>query len=143
MARVHAHVVRAVAPLSGLRLGYAVALAAMVAAVVTLVAVLPATAPPPLPRTVAEALGDDPVRDRLVQRRSAEAIAVRTADCLRGAGFPVVPVIESDPPIPDADLPPVAWAERWGFGVSTAVDAPVPSPQPDPNLAAADQAGPG
>jgi hypothetical protein len=143
VARVHADVVRVGAPLSGLRLGYAVAAAAIVALVVTLVAVLPATAPPRLPRTVAQALGDDPARDRLVQRRSAEAIAVRTADCLRRAGIPAVPVLESDPPVPDADLPPIAWAERWGFGVSTAVDAPVASPQPDPNLVAADQAGPG
>jgi hypothetical protein len=37
--------------------------------------------------------------------------------------------------VPDEALDPVAWAARWGFGISTAVDAPPSAPLQDPNAA--------
>jgi hypothetical protein len=39
--------------------------------------------------------------------------------------------------VPDAELEPVAWAERWGFGVSTTLGRRI-SPPADRNLTAVD-----
>src|SRR4051794_21955986 len=141
LARRLAHDPRAGIPLSGLRLGYGGAGAAAIAFFVTLVAVLPNTAARPDPRSVAEALGDVP-DDPVTAARAAAAIAVRTAACLRAAGIRAVPIVDGPISIPDPDLDPVRWAERWGFGVSTSIGAPSPSPAADPNLSAAIGAGP-
>jgi hypothetical protein len=69
-----------------------------------------------------------------LDRRRASAVALRTASCMTAAGHPFQPWVEPPPVIPDADLDPIAWAERWGFGISTA-DEPLPGPAIDPNLA--------
>jgi hypothetical protein len=99
----------------------------------------------PTPVTVASALGLDGPDPPGWQERREGAIAMLTAACLRRAGLEVVPVLDPPPPIPDPDLDPVAWAERWGFGVATSVGAAgvgaaVPGPT-DPNLEAARRAG--
>jgi len=124
-----------------MRLGYLagafVALAGMVAALVFL-AVTAAGAP----RTVAAALGTDGADPPGLAVRRETAIALLTTACLRAAGIAAVPVIEPPTAIPDADLDPVAWAERWGFGVSTSVATPPGPPVVDVNLQAADRAGP-
>lgn len=84
------------------------------------------------PRTVAEALALDPGGSELDGRR-ATAVAVLTAACMRQLGFDWRPVPEPPPDVPDAELDPVAWADRWGFGVTTIRDRP-PTSAPDPNL---------
>ena len=87
------------------------------------------------PMTVATSLALD-VDGVDIDRRRSEAVAVLVARCMQRHGFPWRPWIDAPPAIPDADLAPVAWAERWGFGVSTMIGrAPRVSP-PDPDLAA-------
>ncbi len=114
-----------------------------VAAVVLVAAVAAdGVAMPNEPTRLVDALGlrdADPGLDR----RRSEAVAVLTAACMADHGFVYLPVVEAPPAIPDADLGPVAWAERWGFGVSTSIDAAPPPPQPDPNLEAVGRMPPG
>jgi hypothetical protein len=71
------------------------------------------------PTTVKAALGIDggPTLDR----RRAAAVAVLIADCMSERGLPWVAIPDPAPTLPDPDLDPVAWAERWGFGLSTMV----------------------
>jgi hypothetical protein len=69
--------------------------------------------------------------------RRAAAVAAATERCLAALGIRVTVPVQPPPPIPDPELDPVAWAERWGFGISTAggwdtVPAPTtPPPPPD------------
>jgi hypothetical protein len=86
------------------------------------------------PRTVEEALGLRAAGAELDSRRAA-AVAVLTAACMRGFGLSWLPVPDAPPAIPDPDLGPVAWADRWGFGVSTIPARPAGSAD-DPNLGA-------
>ena len=78
------------------------------------------------PTTVAAALGLDRADPELDGRR-AEAVAILTADCMRRHGLHWTAVPELAPAIPDEHLDPVAWARRWGFGLSTMVGR-----RPDP-----------
>jgi hypothetical protein len=104
------------------------------AAVVTLVVLAAALSPVPTrsegPLAAALGLSGGPELDR----RRATTVAVLTATCMTAAGHPFQPWVEPPPLVPDADLDPIAWAERWGFGISTA-DEPLPGPAIDPNLA--------
>jgi hypothetical protein len=50
-------------------------------------------------------------------------------------GLVYEPVPGPPPRIPDADLDPVAWSARWGFGVSTSAAWSRGQPDPDPNAA--------
>jgi hypothetical protein len=67
--------------------------------------------------------------------RRAAAVAVLTAACMRHRGLSWQPVPDPLPAIPDPELDPVAWADRWGFGVSTIPAHPAGTPD-DPNLVA-------
>jgi hypothetical protein len=124
-----------------MRLGYLAAACAILAAIVSALAFLAVTAAS-TPRTVAAALGTDGADAPGLAARREGAIAQLTAACLRSAGIEAVPVLETSAAIPDADLDPVAWAERWGFGVSTSVTAAPAVPVIDANLQAADRKGP-
>lgn len=86
------------------------------------------------PTTVVDALGVEPTGSEL-DRRRAEAVAVLVAACMGSHGLRWTPVPEPPPAIPDPQLGPVDWARRWGFGVSTTVGRPEPTPVKDPNLA--------
>jgi hypothetical protein len=105
----------------------------VLAGAVTSIAISAGPAPP---ATVAAALGldgDDAVAE--LDRRRDEAIAVLTARCMVERGQRYVPVPAPAPAVPDADLAPVAWAARWGFGVSTSVGRGSVAAAPDPNRA--------
>ena len=86
------------------------------------------------PATVAEALGLD-VADENADHRRSNAVAALTAECMSRLGFIWRSIPELLPEVPDPDLAPVAWADRWGFGVST-IDRSPPPGVPDPNMAA-------
>lgn len=87
------------------------------------------------PATVAAALGlDAPDPPGLAERR-AMAVATLTADCMARRGLRWAPIPDPVPSFPDPDLEPVAWADRWGFGISTTIGAPGPEAVPDANLA--------
>jgi hypothetical protein len=87
------------------------------------------------PATVAAALGLDGAQTALDGRR-AEAIAVLVADCMRQRGLRWAAVPEPPPRIPDAELDPVAWARRWGFGLSTMIGSRSDPAAVDANVAA-------
>ena len=74
--------------------------------------------------------------------RRAAAVAASVTACMERLGLDWQPVPEPIPSVPDADLDPVAWADRWGFGVSTTAEAPIPSSTPDPNLQALERLTP-
>jgi len=93
------------------------------------------------PATVAAALGVEMPAAEL-DRRRAGAVAVLVADCMTRAGLRWDPVPDPGPGIPDPGLGPVAWAERWGFGVSTLVGRREPAATADPNMTALDAAAP-
>lgn len=98
--------------------------------------VVGATVGTPPPKTVGDALGlDDGTTGADLDQRRAVAVAWQTARCMAGRGFVYVAVVEPTLDIPDGDLDPVAWAQRWGFGISTATSGPAVSEVPDPNLA--------
>jgi hypothetical protein len=86
------------------------------------------------PTTVEEALGLGTAGAELDGRRAAAA-AVLTAACMRSLGLRWQPTPEPLPEIPDPGLGPVAWADRWGFGVSTITARPAGSAD-DSNLGA-------
>lgn len=77
----------------------------------------------PVPRagSVGATLGLDGGDALELERRRALEVAQRTASCMRSLGFAYDPIPEPSIAIPDAGLDPVAWAERWGFGVTTSV----------------------
>ena len=83
--------------------------------------------------TVAGVLALDRAGDAPDARR-AEAVAALVARCMTARSLPWTPWIEPPPSIPDAELDPVAWAARWGLGVSTTVGRTEPAPPADPNL---------
>lgn len=87
----------------------------------------------PAPASVAAALGFDGVEDPGLGRRRALEVARQTAACMAERGFPYQAIPAPEPAIPDPGLDPVRWAERWGFGVSTAAGLPEPPPLPDAN----------
>jgi hypothetical protein len=93
------------------------------------------------PVTIAAVLGTKVPPPELARRR-AEAVAVLTAECMARRGVRWLPVPEAPPSIPDADLGPVDWARRWGFGVSTAIGRAEPAASADSNLAALERATP-
>jgi hypothetical protein len=86
--------------------------------------------------TIASALGLE--NGAALDERRAEAVAVLTAACMRRLGLDWAPVVEAMPTIPDAHLDPIAWADRWGFGISTAGVQPSTRPESDANLVAVD-----
>lgn len=86
------------------------------------------------PTTVEEALDLGPATAELDARR-AVAVAALTTACMQSLGLRWQPVPEPPAEIPDPDLEPVAWAERWGFGVSTITARPATADS-DPNLGA-------
>jgi hypothetical protein len=93
------------------------------------------------PATVADALGVEPGGPAL-DRRRAEAAAILVAACMASHGLRWTPVVEPPPALPDPHLGPVAWARRWGFGVTTMVDRPKPTPARDPNMTSVAEAQP-
>jgi hypothetical protein len=99
-----------------LRAGYLAFVSSLVGT--ALVAIL-FLAPPPPPRTIVDALAA-PLDDGLAERRTW-AVEASTQACMHALGLPYRPRVGADPVIPDADLDPIAWAERWGFGIATAV----------------------
>ena len=89
----------------------------------------------PAPLTVAAALALD--EDGLdIDARRSEAVGVLVARCMQAHGFAWEPWVEPPPTVLDAELEPVAWAERWGFGVSTFVGRLPEAHAQDPNLTA-------
>lgn len=77
--------------------------------------------PGPRAGTVAGMLGLDGEDALELERRRALEVARRTASCMRSLGFAYDPIPEPSISIPDPGLDPIAWAERWGFGVTTSV----------------------
>ena len=69
-----------------------------------------------------------------LDRRRADAVAILTTRCMAAHGLAWAARPELPRQIPDAELDPVAWAERWGFGVSTSVGAVAPPDEPDPAM---------
>jgi hypothetical protein len=89
--------------------------------------------PHAMPPTVAGTLAlDVPGID--MDRRRAEAVALLVSACMNERGLDWEPWVEPPPAVPDADLAPVEWAERWGFGVSTTAGGDAPVAPVDPNL---------
>lgn len=116
-----------------MRAAYTVVALAAIGSVLVGAVVVSATAPPP--STVRAALGlDGPDAPGLAERQ-ARAVASATAACMERAGLTYVAVPDPPPTIPDPTLEPVAWAERWGFGVSTSVGTAGATAVADPNAA--------
>jgi hypothetical protein len=86
------------------------------------------------PVTIAAALGVDDGPD--LDSRRATAVAALTTACMRRHGLDWAAVPESLPTVPDASLDPIAWADRWGFGIATMAGMPATSAAPDQNLEA-------
>jgi hypothetical protein len=124
------------------RAGYgAIALAAVLITIIGSVAMSAGPAPP---ATLAAALAfDAPGSAGTLDRRREAAVAERTAECMAALGLAYEPVPEPPPQIPDAELDPVAWSARWGFGVSTSATWAAGRPRPDPNAAYAAGLAPG
>lgn len=99
------------------------------------VATVVLTRPAGLPTTVAEALGLGESDGPHLDARRAAGVAALTAACMARRGLSWRPVPEPPPAIRDPELDPVAWAERWGFGLSTMVGLPQAPGIPDPGLA--------
>ncbi len=89
--------------------------------------------PDAVPGTVAGALAAD-VPGIDMDRRRAEAVAALVAACMTDHGVDWEPWVEPPPSVPDADLPPIHWAARWGFGVSTSAGQTATVTPVDPNL---------
>ena len=93
------------------------------------------------PTTVADVLGLD-LQGSDVDRRRGEAVAVLVARCMTRHGFSWTPWVEPAPSVPDPDLGPIPWAERWGFGISTIVGRVAAVERADPNLVTLGALGP-
>ncbi len=116
------------------RAAYAALFLGLVGGLVVATAVL--REPAIRPQTVVGTLGlDGPDRPDLVSRRE-EAVATLIATCMARHGLPWTRVVEAPPALPDPDLDPVSWADRWGFGLATMIGRPAPPGQADPNLEA-------
>jgi hypothetical protein len=119
--------------LVAVRAAYAALLLGLVGGVLLATGVL-SSGPSPPAATVADVLGlDVPGSD--IERRRGEAVAVLVARCMTRNGFAWTPWVEPSPTVPDADLGPIPWAERWGFGISTVPRRPQPVEPGDPNMA--------
>jgi hypothetical protein len=118
-----------------MRAGYlVVALAVLVAALLGgLAGWLGGPEPGPGPIAVALGLAGREAPD--LERRRAQAVADATASCMAAQGLSYPAVAAAAPTIPDAELGPLDWAARWGFGVSTSVGAPVAAADRDPAAA--------
>ncbi len=79
--------------------------------------------------------GDAP---ELVRRRARDG-ARRTASCMRSLGFTYDPIPEPSVSVPDPGLDPIAWAQRWGFGVTTSLGTWPSAEQADRNAARAER----
>ena len=79
-------------------------------------------------------LASDPLEGAALERRRLEAVEVLTAVCMHRRGWPYRVHVPPALAIPDADLAPLAWAERWGFGVATSIGHGPPDTVADPNL---------
>lgn len=113
--------------------GYTVVAAAAIAVLLLLAAASPGDDAQHAASPIASALGSDGPDPPDLQLRQAIAVADMTAACMTRLGWHYTPDPEPVPVIPDPGLPPVPWAERWGFGVSTAAGGAPPSPLPDRN----------
>jgi hypothetical protein len=109
-----------------LRAGYLAFVSSLVGTALVAILLL---APPPPPRTIVDALAA-PLDGGLAERRTW-AVEASTHACMHALGLPYTPRSDPLPTIPDAHLDPVAWAERWGFGIATSVGVA-------PSLVAAD-----
>lgn len=98
------------------------------------VATVVLTRPAGPPATVAGALGLEGSDGPSLDARRAAGVAALTAACMTRRGLSWRPVVEPPPSIPDHELDPVAWAGRWGFGLSTTVGLAQPPGISDPNL---------
>jgi hypothetical protein len=67
---------------------------------------------------VARALALDRGSD--LDARRAAAVGEAVGRCLARHGITDAPPAEPPPAVPDPELDPVAWAARWGFGITTA-----------------------
>lgn len=123
-----------------MRAAYAALILGLVGGLALATGVLSGRSVPP-PTTVADALGLE-VQGFDVDRRRGEAVAVLVARCMTRHGFPWTPWVEPPPSVPDPDLAPIPWAERWGFGISTTVGRVVAVERADPNLATLGALGP-
>ena len=115
-----------------MRAAYAALVLGLLGGVGLTTVVLSGVRPPPATVAAALALDEGPGLDA----RRAVAVAGLITTCMRQHGIVWHAVPEPVPSIPDSSLDPVAWADRWGFGVSTMAGSPMPSPVPDPDLAA-------
>ena len=126
--------------LVAVRAAYAALILGLVVGLAVATGVLSRRSAPPQ-ATVAGALGIDVPGDD-IDRRRAEAAAVLVSRCMTRHGFAWAPWIEPPPAVPDPDLGPVAWAERWGFGISTLAAHQHAVEPGDPNLTALGALGP-
>ena len=83
---------------------------------------------PDRPSTIEAALGLPWLDEPALAARRAFAVAEGTSRCMNERGFRYQALPEPAPTVPDADLPPLEWAARWGFGVSTAVGSAMDDP---------------
>ncbi len=88
------------------------------------------------PVGLADYLGWRDTRTPELDAREALVVQRRIAACMSALGLSYREFVEPPPAIPDAELGPREWAEKWGFGVSTSVGiAGAMPPATDPNLA--------
>ena len=116
-----------------MRAGYSAVALAVIGSVLLVTLVLSAPGSSSGPATVEAALGLDTAGADLDHRR-AEAVAALTTRCMAALGITYDATPEPGPMIPDASLDPVAWAERWGLGVTTSVGVAGASEEPDLEL---------
>lgn len=123
-----------------MRAAYAALILGLVGGLALATGVLSGRSAPP-PTTVAAVLAlDVPGSD--IDRRRGEAVAVLVARCMTRQGFAWTPWVEPPPSVPDPDLAPIPWAERWGFGISTVTGRRQAVGPGDPNLLALGALGP-
>ena len=126
--------------LVAVRAAYAALILGVVGGLVLATGVLSGRSVPPGTTVAAVLALDVPGFD--VERRRSEAVAVLVARCMTRHGFAWTPWVEPPPSVPDADLAPITWAERWGFGISTVAGRPPAVERADPNLTTLGALGP-